>query len=59
VVFECHSRFKAGRVLVENDECSGRHTPAKQQKKEPTITKSKKDAAGPEFNKEHVHGFFM
>jgi hypothetical protein len=23
VVFEWHSRFKAGRVLVENDECSG------------------------------------
>jgi hypothetical protein len=23
VVFEWHSRFKAGRVLVEDDECSG------------------------------------
>jgi hypothetical protein len=25
---------------------------------EPTITKSKKDAAGPEFNKDHAHCFF-
>jgi hypothetical protein len=25
---------------------------------EPTITKSKKGAAGPEFNKEHAHCFF-
>jgi hypothetical protein len=25
---------------------------------EPTITKSQKGAAGPEFNKEHAHCFF-
>jgi hypothetical protein len=26
---------------------------------EPTITRSKKGAAGPEFNKEHAHCFFF
>jgi hypothetical protein len=29
VVFEWHSRFKAGRVSVENDECSGRPSTSK------------------------------
>jgi hypothetical protein len=27
-VFEWHSRIKAGRVLVEDDECSGRSSPS-------------------------------
>jgi hypothetical protein len=31
-VFEWHSRFKAGRVSVEDDECSGNQAPAKRQK---------------------------
>jgi hypothetical protein len=29
VIFEWHSRFKAGRVLVEIDECSGRPSTSK------------------------------
>jgi hypothetical protein len=65
VVFEQHSRFKAGRVSSEGDQHSGRpctsktteNYPQTKQQLSPTITKSKKGEAHLEFNKEHAHCF--